>query len=83
MSVKLIDTNVPVDISIKDSRIPSKQLLDEAKHNLRCVDFKDLTLDLFLQSVRDTTSRSLTHSPTHYHSLTHKSQGRTIATRGQ
>jgi len=58
MSVKVMENNLILDISIKDSRIPSKQLLDEAKQNLRCINFKDLTLDLFKQSVRDTSSKS-------------------------
>lgn len=42
---------------LKITSTDSNQLLDDAKENLRCIDWENMSVDLFLISVRDTSSK--------------------------
>jgi len=53
------------DFDLKVNSIDATLLLDEAKENLRCIDWQNISKDLFLVSVRDSSSTS-------YYSLSRK-----------
>jgi hypothetical protein len=57
IKVMLNDIDSEIELPIKGNNCDSKTLLDEARKNLRCIDWDDISIELFTSSVRDISSK--------------------------